>query len=140
MDCGADMGNGYFPLIVVRPIGRRGAWRLVVLADHAIVAQASQGGEAAEIPHHPGIHLEFDQRRAWAAEDDIGEGGPMRRDDDVGIGEQRDLDRAAGLVPFAVKLNEELVTKLQALAQGNEGGLNAVVAELLKKGMASKAK
>ena len=54
--------------------------------------------------------------------------------------EQRDLDRAAGLVPFAVKLNEELVAKLQALAHGNEGGLNAVVAELLKKGMASKAK
>jgi hypothetical protein len=54
--------------------------------------------------------------------------------------EQRDLDRAAGLVPFAVKLNEELVAKLHALAQGREGGLNAVVAELLKKGMDGKAK
>ena len=54
--------------------------------------------------------------------------------------EQRDLDRAAGLVPFAVKLNEELVAKLHALAQGREGGLNAVVAELLHKGMESKAK
>ena len=54
--------------------------------------------------------------------------------------EQRDLDRAAGLVPFAVKLNEELVAKLHALAQGREGGLNQVVAELLKKGMESKAK
>ncbi len=54
--------------------------------------------------------------------------------------EQRDLDRAAGLVPFAVKLNEELVAKIQALAQAREGDLNAVVAELLKKGLDSKAK
>lgn len=54
--------------------------------------------------------------------------------------EQRELDRAAGLVPFAVKLNEALVARLQALAQGREGGLNAVVAELLEKGMESKAK
>ena len=54
--------------------------------------------------------------------------------------EQRDLDRAAGLVPFAVKLNEELVAKLHALAKDREGGLNEVVAELLKKSMGSKAK
>ena len=54
--------------------------------------------------------------------------------------EQREIDRAAGLVPFAVKLNEELVAKLHALAQGKEGGLNQVVADLLKKGMESKAK
>jgi hypothetical protein len=54
--------------------------------------------------------------------------------------EQREIDRAAGLVPFAVKLNEELVASLHALAQSREGGLNAVVAELLKKGMESKAK
>ena len=54
--------------------------------------------------------------------------------------EQRDLDRAAGLVPFAVKLNEELVAKLHELAKDREGGLNEVVAELLKKGMGSKAK
>jgi hypothetical protein len=54
--------------------------------------------------------------------------------------EQRELDRAAGLVPFAVKLNETLVAKLHKLAESHEGGLNAVVAELLKKGMESKAK
>jgi len=54
--------------------------------------------------------------------------------------EQREIDRAAGLVPFAVKLNEQLVAKLHALAQGKEGGLNQVVADLLKKGMESKAK
>ena len=54
--------------------------------------------------------------------------------------EQRDLDRAAGLVPFAVKLNEELVAKLHALAQNRDDGLNGVVAELINKGLASKAK
>jgi hypothetical protein len=54
--------------------------------------------------------------------------------------EQRELDRAAGLVPFAVKLNEALVAKLHTLAEAREGDLNAVVAELLKKGMESKAK
>ena len=54
--------------------------------------------------------------------------------------EQRELDRAAGLVPFAVKLNEELVAKIQDLAKAREGDLTAVVSELLKKGLDSKAK
>ena len=54
--------------------------------------------------------------------------------------EQRELDRAAGLVPFAVKLNEELVAKLQGLAKAREGDLTAVVTELLKKGLDSKTK
>jgi hypothetical protein len=54
--------------------------------------------------------------------------------------EQRELDRAAGLVPFAVKLNEALVARLHTLAEGHEGGINAVVAELLEKGLGSKAK
>ena len=54
--------------------------------------------------------------------------------------EQRDLDRAAGLVPFAVKLNEELVARLHKLAEGREGDLSAVVAELLKKGLERKSK
>ena len=54
--------------------------------------------------------------------------------------EQRELDRAAGLVPFAVKLNEDLVAKLHALAKDRAGGLNEVVTELLRKGMESKAK
>ena len=40
----------------------------------------------------------------------------------------------------AVKLNEELVAKLQGLAKAREGDLTAVVTELLKKGFDSKAK
>lgn len=54
--------------------------------------------------------------------------------------EQRELDRAAGLVPFAVKLNDGLVAKLHELAQKHEGGLNGLVADLLRKGMESKSK
>ena len=50
--------------------------------------------------------------------------------------EQRKLDQAQGLVPFAVKLNGDLVKQLQALAQESDTSLNEVVAELLKKGLA----
>jgi hypothetical protein len=46
--------------------------------------------------------------------------------------EQRKLDQAAGLVPFAVKLNAELVKEIQALAAARQTGLNETVAELLK--------
>lgn len=53
--------------------------------------------------------------------------------------EQRKLDQAAGLVPFACKLEGELVKQLQALAQQRETGMNELVAELLKKGLKAKA-
>lgn len=49
--------------------------------------------------------------------------------------EQRKLDQALGLVPFAVKLNSDLVKQIQALAEERQTGLNEVVAELLKKGL-----
>ena len=48
---------------------------------------------------------------------------------------QRKLDQSLGLVPFAVKLNHDLVKQVQALAQERQTGLNEVVAELLKKGL-----
>ena len=50
--------------------------------------------------------------------------------------EQRERERALGLVPFAVKLNEELVSKLHSLAEERKTGINELVAELLEKGMA----
>ncbi len=53
--------------------------------------------------------------------------------------EQRKLDQALGLVPFAVKLNGDLVKQLHALAQARQTGLNEVVAELLKNGLDSGA-
>ena len=52
--------------------------------------------------------------------------------------EQRERDKAAGLVPFAVKLPQELVAAVQALAKEHAASLNDVTAELLRKGMAKK--
>ncbi len=46
--------------------------------------------------------------------------------------EQRERERAQGLVPFAVKLDGELVKRVQALAMERKAGLNEVVAELLR--------
>ncbi|RSZ56727.1 hypothetical protein HF313_29750 [Massilia atriviolacea] len=51
--------------------------------------------------------------------------------------EQRKRDQALGLVPFAVKLNSELVLQLQTLARERDADLNALVAELLAKGLAA---
>ena len=51
--------------------------------------------------------------------------------------EQRKLDQAAGLVPFAVKLNADLVTQLQTLAKERGVELNELVAEVLTKGLSA---
>lgn len=51
--------------------------------------------------------------------------------------EQRKLDQALGLVPFAVKLNGDLVKQVRSLAQERQVGLNEMVAELLQKGLSS---
>jgi hypothetical protein len=49
--------------------------------------------------------------------------------------EKRARDRALGLVPFAVKLPQELVQRLQQQAQTGGVGLNELTAELLRKGL-----
>ena len=49
--------------------------------------------------------------------------------------EQRRRDAAAGLVPFACKLPGDLVRSLHERAAAHEGGLNALTAELLAKGL-----
>ena len=54
--------------------------------------------------------------------------------------EQRKLDQALDLVPFAVKLKLDMVKQLRALAQERDTGLNELVAELLKKGLENKAR
>lgn len=51
--------------------------------------------------------------------------------------EQRKRDQALGLVPFAVKLNSELVAQLQALAKERGADLNETVAAVLAKGLAA---
>ncbi|PWF39565.1 hypothetical protein [Massilia glaciei] len=49
--------------------------------------------------------------------------------------EQRKRDQALGLVPFAVKLNADLVKQLQALALERGADINETVAEVLAKGL-----
>ena len=51
--------------------------------------------------------------------------------------EQRKRDQALGLVPFAVKLNSDLVLQLQTLAKDSGKDLNDVVADILAKGLAA---
>lgn len=51
--------------------------------------------------------------------------------------EQRERDRALGLVPFAVKLNGDLVAQLQALAKEQGADINETVAAVLAKGLAA---
>lgn len=51
--------------------------------------------------------------------------------------EQRERDRALGLVPFAVKLNGDLVQQLQTLSKERDVELNQLVAELLQKAIAA---
>lgn len=50
--------------------------------------------------------------------------------------EQRKLDQAAGLVPFAVKLNKDLVARLGELAAAQQVTLNALVDQLVRAGLA----
>ncbi len=50
--------------------------------------------------------------------------------------EQRERERALGLVPFAVKLNGDLVRQLQELAKERGADMNETVAEVLAKGLA----
>ena len=49
--------------------------------------------------------------------------------------EQRRLDSAAGLVPFACKLPSELVKRLGERAAAHEGGINALVSQALEKAL-----
>ena len=49
--------------------------------------------------------------------------------------EQRRLDAAAGLVPFACKLPSELASALRERAAAHPEGMNGAVAELLRKAL-----
>jgi hypothetical protein len=57
-----------------------------------------------------------------------GSGTPSRR-------EQRERERALGLVPFAVKLNADLVREVHVLSRSRNVDLSELVAELLRKGL-----
>ena len=51
--------------------------------------------------------------------------------------EQRKLDQAKGLVPFACKLDEELVKTLQERAAGHPEGMTGLLQELLRAGLSA---
>lgn len=53
--------------------------------------------------------------------------------------EQRKLDQAAGLIPFACKLPAELVKQVQETGMAHAGGINGLVAELLSKALGKAA-
>jgi hypothetical protein len=55
----------------------------------------------------------------------------------AGKKEQRERDKAAGLVPFAVKLPQPLVAELQALAKERGASLGELAAELLRSALSS---
>ena len=51
--------------------------------------------------------------------------------------EQRKLDQAKGLIPFAVKLDAQLAGEIRALAAARQIDLNELVDELLRKGLSA---
>ncbi|WP_420996316.1 hypothetical protein ACKI2N_012645 [Cupriavidus sp. 30B13] len=53
--------------------------------------------------------------------------------------EQRRLDQEQGLVPFACKLDGELVKRLQTLAVDHPGGMSALLKEALERGLPQQA-
>jgi len=53
--------------------------------------------------------------------------------------EQRKIDQAAGLVPFAVKLHEDLARRLRDQAEQEGVGLNELTDRLIKAGLAAQA-
>lgn len=53
--------------------------------------------------------------------------------------EQRKMDQAAGLMPFAVKLHVDLARQLREMAEQEGGNLNALVDRLIRAGLAGSA-
>jgi len=54
--------------------------------------------------------------------------------------ERRKQDQALGLIPFAVKLDSELVKRIHALAQEKQTDVNELVGALLEKALDGKAR
>jgi hypothetical protein len=66
--------------------------------------------------------------------------GPQAGQPKLDKREQRRLDQEKGLVPFACKLDSDLVRQLQEHAAKHEGGMSEALAELLvKAGLERKA-
>ena len=52
--------------------------------------------------------------------------------------EQRKRDQELGLIPYAVKLQGDLINQIKVLAASQDKSLNDLTAELLAKGLAKK--
>ena len=76
-----------------------------------------------------GLKIDGKLKRAGTP-DRFAQGGVLDRK------EQRKLDQEKGLIPFAVKLNAQLAGELRALAESRVLGMNELIDELLRKGMA----
>ncbi|MBC8639361.1 hypothetical protein IAG25_21265 [Caballeronia sp. EK] len=80
--------------------------------------------------------FQLEQTKAFKLANDLKQGGRARAGADAqktDRREQRKLDQAKGLVPFACKLDEKLAKQLKERAEAHEGGMTEVLAELLVK-------
>ncbi len=77
-----------------------------------------------------GLKLDERMRHAGTPQRFAGAAMPDRK-------EQRKLDQAKGLIPFAVKLDAQLAEEIRALAESRQTGLNELVEELLRKGLSA---
>ncbi|VXC52789.1 conserved hypothetical protein [Burkholderia sp. 8Y] len=79
--------------------------------------------------------FQLEQTKAFKLANDLKQGGRSRAGaadaPKTDRREQRKLDQAKGLVPFACKLDEKLVKQLKERAETHEGGMTEVLAELL---------
>ena len=86
-----------------------------------------------DLEKHKGLAIQDRMKRA-ATPDRFAQAaaGPLDRR------EQRKLEREQGLLPFAVKLDGDLVKQVRALAGERGVSINELVAELLRKGLSAK--
>lgn len=83
---------------------------------------------------------ELEKRKAEKLHNDLGAANaPARFGHAAGTvldkKEQRKLDQAKGLVPFACKLNQELIKQLHEACAAREMTVNDLVAELIQGGL-----
>jgi hypothetical protein len=88
-----------------------------------------------DLEKNKALKLGNDMKQALAA-DRFGKGSSQTQLDRR---EQRKLDQAKGLVPFACKLPDTLVEQLKARAATHPEGMNGLIAELLVNGLAASA-
>lgn len=118
-------------LIISRSPRRRGAggtWGTIAL--FASSPKYAMNMKKTDLDRLAGLKLDG-QMRGAAVLARFGQGAAQLPDRK----EQRRIDSAAGLVPFACKLPAELTQRLRDGAAAHAGGINGLVAELLSKSL-----